>query len=213
MRPHRQKSPRIKRLTKPMRNIDTLRNILIIALSAVIINGCAGIVVGGTATGVAVVHDRRSAGTVIDDQGMNWKISEAIFKDEELSSPSHINVTVYNSVILLTGETPSEDLKLRANAIAAQTSDNKKIHNELAIASPTSLTSRTNDTYITAKIKTALLDISGIEGFDVTRVKVVTENSVVFLMGLLTSQEANAVTNKARNVSGVAKIVRLFEYL
>ena len=196
-----------------MRNINTICNILIIALSAVIINGCAGVVVGGAATGVAVVHDRRSAGTVIDDQGMNWKVSKAIFDDKELSSPSHINVTVYNSAILLSGETPSEDLKIRANAIAAQTSGNKKIYNELVITSPTSLTSRTNDTYITTKIKTALLDIGGIEGFDVTRVKVVTENSVVYLMGLLTSQEADAVTEKARNVSGVTKVIRLFEYL
>ena len=196
-----------------MRNINTICNILIIALSTAVINGCAGVVVGGAATGVAVVHDRRSAGTVIDDQGMNWKVSKAIFDDKELSSPSHINVTVYNSVILLSGETPSEDLKIRANAIAARTSGNKKIYNELAITSPTSLTSRTNDTYITTKIKTALLDIGGIEGFDVTRVKVVTENGVVYLMGLLTSQEADAVTDKARNVSGVTKVVRLFEYL
>jgi osmotically-inducible protein OsmY len=196
-----------------MRNINTICNILIIALSTAVINGCAGVVVGGAATGVAVVHDRRSAGTVIDDQGMNWKVSKAIFDDKELSSPSHINVTVYNSVILLSGETPSEDLKIRANAIAARTSGNKKIYNELVITSPTSLTSRTNDTYITTKIKTALLDIGGIEGFDVTRVKVVTENGVVYLMGLLTSQEADAVTDKARNVSGVTKVVRLFEYL
>jgi len=198
---------------KPMRNINSLHFILIIALSTVVISGCTGVVVGGTATGVAIVHDRRSAGTVIDDQGLSWKISQAIFKDEELSSPSHINVTVYNSVILLTGETPSEDLKLRANAIAARTSGNKKIYNELVIASPTSLTSRTNDAYITAKIKTAFLDIGGIDGFDVTRVKVVTENDVVYLMGLLTSEEADAVTEKARNVSGVAKVIRLFEYL
>lgn len=196
-----------------MRKINTICNILIIALSTVVINGCAGVVVGGAATGVAVVHDRRSAGTVIDDQGMNWKVSKAIFDDKELSSPSHINVTVYNSAILLSGETPSEDLKIRANAIAARTSGNKKIYNELVITSPTSLTSRTNDTYITTKIKAALLDIGGIEGFDVTRVKVVTENSVVYLMGLLTSQEADAVTDKARNVSGVTKVVRLFEYL
>ena len=128
-----------------MRNIKTIHSTFIFILLTVIISGCAGIVVGGAATGVAVVHDRRSAGTVIDDQGMSWKISRAIFSNKELSTPSHINVTVYNSAVLLTGETPSEDLKLRANAIAAQTSENAKIYNELAIASPTSLTTRTND--------------------------------------------------------------------
>jgi len=192
---------------------STIRTSLLIAILAISLNGCAGLVVGGAATGVAVIHDRRSSGTVIDDQGLSWKVSSAIFEETELSEPSHINVNVYNKVILLTGETPSEDLKLRANAIAAQTSGNKKIYNELAIASPTSLTTRTNDTYITAKVKTVLLEIDDIPTFDPTRVKVVTENSVVFLMGLVTTQEANAVTEKARNVSGVKKVVRLFEYI
>jgi osmotically-inducible protein OsmY len=182
-------------------------------LSIFILNGCAGVVIGGAATGVAVVHDRRSAGTVIDDKGLDWKVSQAIFKEQEVSNSSHINVTAYNGVVLLTGETPSEDLKIRANAIAAQASDNGKIYNELVIASPTSFSSRTNDTYITAKIKTVLLEIDDIPDFDLTRVKVTTENGTVFLMGLLTRQEADAVTNKARNVSGVKKVVRLLEYL
>lgn len=177
-------------------------------------HGCAGVVVGGAATGAAVIHDRRSAGTVIDDQGLGWKISNEIFSDKELSEPSHINVTVYNGAVLLTGETPTEDLKLRANAIAARVADKEKpVYNELAIAEPTSLTTRTNDAYITSKVKTALFDIQSIEGFDVTRVKVTTENSVVYLMGLVTSVEADAVTEKTRNVGGVKKVVKLFEYI
>ncbi|MCW8964165.1 MAG: BON domain-containing protein [Gammaproteobacteria bacterium] len=196
-----------------MKFTNTIHTILLITILATTVSGCAGLAVGGAATGIAVIHDRRSSGTVIDDQGTNWKVSEAIFKDKELSDPSHINVTVYNNVVLLTGETPSEDLKLRANALAAQSSGNKKIYNELAIASPTSLTTRTNDTYITAKVKTVLLEIDNIPTFDPTRVKVVTEDSVVYLMGLVTTQESNAVTEKARNVSGVKKVVRLFEYL
>ena len=180
---------------------------------SVMMSGCGGIVVGGAATGAAVIHDRRPAGTVIDDQGLSWKISDAIFKDKELSEPSHISVTVYNGVILLTGETPTEDLKIRANAVAARQAEGNKIYNELAIASPTSITSRTNDAYITAKVKTILLEIDDIPSFDPTRVKVTTENSIVFLMGLVTDREATAVTEKARNVSGVKKVVRLFEYI
>ena len=181
----------------------------------VLTHGCtAGVVVGGAATGAAVIHDRRSAGTVIDDQGISWKISHDIFSDKELSDPSHINVTVYNGAVLLTGETPSEDLKLRANAIAARVSDKEKpVYNELAIAEPTSLTTRTNDAYITTKVKTSLFDIQSIPDFDVTRVKVTTENSVVYLMGLVTTVESDAVTEKTRNVSGVKKVVKLFEYL
>lgn len=194
--------------------MDNTRYIYItILISSLFLTGCAGVVVGGTATGVAVVHDRRSTGTVIDDQSLSWKISQAISADQELSGPSHINVTVYNSVVLLTGETPSEDLKVRANAIAAKASEDKRIYNELAISTPTSITTRTNDAFITTKIKASLLDIDHIKGFDATRVKVVTENSVAYLMGLLTNEEAEAVTNKVRSVGGVAKVVRLFEYL
>ena len=183
-------------------------------LAITFLHGCAGVVVGGAATGAAVVHDRRSAGTVIDDQGTSWKISQAIFSDEELSSPSHINVTVYNGAVLLTGETPSEDLKLRANATAASISGTEKpIYNELAIASPSSISSRTNDAYITTRVKTSLLDIQSIPEFDFTRVKVTTEAGIVYLMGLVSTREADAVTEKARNVSGVKKVVKLFEYL
>ena len=189
-------------------------NLILILLGLTLLQGCAGVVVGGAATGVAVVHDRRSAGTVIDDQGTSWKVSQAIFNDQELSSPSHINVEVYNGAVLLTGETPSEDLKIRANAIAARIiGTEKQIYNELQIAAPTTISSRTNDAYITTKVKTALLDINEIPDFDFTRVSVTTEAGVVYLMGLVSTQEADAVTNKARNVAGVKKVVKLFEYI
>lgn len=189
-------------------------NLILILLVLTLLQGCAGVVVGGAATGVAVVHDRRSAGTVIDDQGTSWKVSQAIFNDQELSSPSHINVEVYNGAVLLTGETPSEDLKIRANAIAARIIGTEKpIYNELQIAAPTTISSRTNDAYITTKVKTALLEINEIPDFDFTRVSVTTEAGVVYLMGLVSTQEADAVTNKARNVAGVKKVVKLFEYI
>ena len=199
---------------KAMTILTKLNYTVALLMLILLTHGCAGVVVGGAATGAAVIHDRRSAGTVIDDQGLGWKISNEIFSDKELSEPSHINVTVYNGAVLLTGETPTEDLKLRANAIAARVSDKEKpVYNELAIAEPTSLTTRTNDAYITSKVKTALFDIQSIKGFDVTRVKVTTENSVVYLMGLVTSVEADAVTEKTRNVGGVKKVVKLFEYI
>ena len=196
-----------------MNNYIKINLSLACLIFAMLMSGCAGVVVGGAATGAAVIHDRRSAGTVIDDKGLSWKISDAIFRDKELSNPSHINVTVYNGAILLTGEAPTEDLKIRANAVTARQAESNKIYNELVIASPTSFTSRTNDAYITAKVKTVLLEIDNIPSFDPTRVKVTTENSVVFLMGLVTDQEASAVTEKVRNVSGVKKVVRLFEYI
>jgi osmotically-inducible protein OsmY len=177
------------------------------------LTGCTGgVIVGGAATGAAVIHDRRSAGTVIDDQATKWKIFDRILEDKKLFDASHINITVYNHAVLLTGEAPSEDLKLRAHAYASHTDEVKQVFNEIRIAQPSSLSARTNDAFITGKVNAAILNID-IEGFDVTRVKVVTENSHVYLMGILTEQEAKAVTDKARTVKGVKKVIRLFEYI
>lgn len=177
-----------------------------------ILTGCTGgLVVGGAVTGVATAHDRRSIGTVIDDNTLEWDISHALYNDAELDEASHINVTVYNNTILLSGEVASEDLKLRANAIASKLTANKQLFNELIISPPSSLLHRSKDAYITAKAKTALLDIE-LPNFDITRVKVTTEAGIVFLMGLVTQAEAEASTERIRKVSDVKKVVRLFEY-
>lgn len=189
--------------------------LVLIILTSVLSSGCMGIVVGGAATGAAVVHDRRPSGTVINDHGLKWRVDQALYKDNDLRESSHINTTVYNQVILLTGEVPTEDLKIRANALASTESSNSKVFNEIAIASPTSLISRSNDAYITAKVTTHLLDVNHpqLTDFDVTRVKVTTEAGVVFLMGLLTPLESDVITDIVRSVNGVKKVVRLFEYI
>ena len=180
---------------------------------AILLQGCAGAIIGGaTATSIAVVHDRRSAGTVIDDRSLAWEIQEAIANDEALYSEGNVNVTVYNKTILLTGETPTETLKSRAQSLAEQIAPDKKIFNEIALIGPSSLLSRSEDTYITTKVKLALFNVD-IAHFDPTRVKVITEDNTVFLMGLLTPQEADAVTEQVRTVGGVQKVIRLFEYI
>lgn len=186
--------------------------LIAILLFSAILSGCTGAVVGGAATGAAAVHDRRTVGTVIDDHGLAWSVRQAVYADKDLNTDSHINVTVYNNTILLSGEVPTEDLKLRANAVASQAAEGRQVFNELVISAPTSLLSRSNDTYLTAKVKTALLDVK-IQGFDLTRVKVTTEAGTVFLMGLLTQAEAEATTDIVRQVSGVKKVIRLFEYI
>jgi len=115
-------------------------------------------------------------------------------------------------MVLLSGETPTEDLKIRANAIAAKSTQVKKVFNEITIGAPSSMLSRSSDSYITAKVKIALLRTPG-ENFDSTHIKVVSENGAVFLMGLVTEEEANIATEKASGVSGVQKVVKLFEYI
>lgn len=187
-------------------------NLFIILITSIMLSGCAGVMVGSAATGAAVVHDRRSVGTVIDNHGLAWEIRQAIYTDNDLDAGSHINVTVYNNTILLSGEVPTRDLKLRAKTIATKAAEGHRIFNELAIGTPTTLLSRSKDSYITSKVKAAMLGIN-LPDFDLTRVTVTTEAGVVFLMGLVTKNEADITTNRARKVSGVKKVVRLFEYI
>ncbi len=191
---------------------NLLKASLILCLASLLSSCAGGIVLGGVATGAATIHDRRSVGTVIDDQVLSWNISQSLYRDSELNEASHINVTVYNNTILLSGEVASEDLKVRANAITARVADNRQIFNELVIGPPSTLLERSRDTYTTTKVKAALLNIK-VPGFDATRIKTVTEAGTVYLMGLVTKAEADTATEKTRVVSGVKKVIRLFEYI
>jgi len=194
-----------------MRNNHTL---LILCVLTTLITGCAAVVVGGmAATGVALIHDRRSAGTVIDDENIELKASARLLNNAELRQNAHVNVTSYNALVLLTGEAPSLDLKKKIEALVRRVPNVREVYNELRIAGPSAYLSRSSDTLITSKIKTGLIQIRGIPGFDPTRVKIVTENGTVFLMGLLTQQEAQQVSNYTRSVGGVEKVIKIVEYL
>jgi osmotically-inducible protein OsmY len=170
------------------------------------------VVVGGAATAGAVAHDRRTTGTVIEDQSIENRIYSGLRKDAEIKEQSHINVTSYNGIVLLSGETPTESLRARAGDIARNAEKVRRVHNELQIAAPSSMMTRSSDSWLTTKVKTSLFNVE-LEKFDATRVKVVSENGTVYLMGLLTHNEAEAVTARAREVTGVQRIVKLFEYL
>lgn len=193
--------------------MHALKSLFVIITALGILNGCAPLVVGGTATGVAMVHDRRTAGTVLEDQSIELKALSALRKDEDLYKQSHINVTSYNMMVLLSGETPTEAYKQRAEEIVGNVEKVRRVYNELSVAAPSSMMTRSSDTLITGKVKTSLFSIRGLEGFDPTRVKVVTENGTVYLMGLLTRREGDAVAEEARSVGGVQRVVKLFEYI
>ncbi|MCY1353251.1 Osmotically-inducible protein Y [compost metagenome] len=153
----------------------------------------------------------RSIGNKIDDQFIAPNVSSSIDKTHaDLTSPtSHIVVTSYNGVVLLAGQTPRAELKEKAEQAARSVQGVKKVHNELQVLQPTSALARSNDTLMTTKIKTQMLADSSVPS---SRIKVVTENGVVFLLGLVTRQEANAATSVVQGVSGVQKVVRLFQY-
>lgn len=180
----------------------------IITISSVALSGCAGILFGGAATGAAVAHDTRTTGTVIEDQAIELKATEAIWKDPELKDQSHISVTSYNQIVLITGQTPTEELRQRAETKIAGIAKVRKVFNELSIAAPNSLGTRSSDTVLTAKVKTKLITLKDIDG---TKVKVVTENGIVYLMGLLSGSDADLAAQEASTVGGVQKVVKLFE--
>ena len=163
-----------------------------------------GLVLGGCSN--------RSIGNKIDDQFLEHNVANAISRSHpDITGPtSHIVVTAYNGVILLAGQTPRADLKAQAEQAAAAVQRVKKVNNELQVMAPSSILARNNDAWLTTKIKTQMLTDSAIPG---SRIKIVTENGIVYMLGLVTKQEAARATSLVQGVSGVQKIVKLFEYI
>lgn len=186
--------------------------LLFAALSISQLTGCATAVVGGAATGAAMIHDRRTGPTVLEDQQIEIKAMKLMFDNPKLQEHSHISATSYNLKVLLTGEADNRDISRKYANLVARIPRVKKVHNEVIIGPSGSLLDRSNDSYLTAKVKAALFGLE-IEGFDPTRVKVVTNQGVVYLMGLVTQEEAAATVKKVRFVAGVLKVVKLFEYI
>lgn len=190
-----------------------IRILLMVVLTANLLGGCAAVIVGGAAVGASAVHERRSAGAMIDDEGIEWKIRSVFSENKPLSSQSHLSVVSVNGVVLLVGQTPTEALRQQATTLAQGVENVRIVHNELSIAAPNSYVTRTSDSYITSKVKTSLFKVKGHDDFDPTRVKVVTENGTVYLMGILYRSEAEDASKQTSRVGGVQKVVKLFEYL
>ncbi len=185
----------------------------VLCLVNLVSSGCAPLViVGGAATTASIVHDRRTAGSIVEDQAIELRIKNGLRKDSEIKAQAHINVTSYNGIVLLSGEAPTQALVQRAGTIAREAEQVRRVHNEIRIAAPSSSMTRSSDAWITSKVKGSLVGVD-VKGFDPTRVKVVTENGTVFLMGVVYRREADGAVAKTQQVSGVQRIVKLFEYL
>jgi osmotically-inducible protein OsmY len=188
--------------------------ILALLIATNLLYGCAPVVIGGAAAGTAVVAtSRRSPGAVVDDETIEMKARLSIVEHRDLNSKIHIELSSYNGVVLMTGEAPTAELRSQTENIVKEIPMVRQIHNEMIIGEPSPFKTRANDSLITAKVKVDLLRITDIEGFNGARVKVVTDNGTVYLMGLVTRKEADAVTEVARQVGGVEKVVKLFEYI
>ncbi len=173
------------------------------------ISGCAVIAVGGAATAASVAIDRRTPGTQIEDQTIEVKAVQALNADPELDEQAHLNVISYNTIVLLSGETPTDAMRQKALELVKSVDKVTHVYNEITIAAPSSMVSRTSDSYITTKVKTKLFANQEQTGLDV---KVVTEKGVVYLMGIVSHAEAEIATNIARQTGGVQKVVKLFQY-
>jgi osmotically-inducible protein OsmY len=187
-----------------------MRNIIgcLIVAALPLLGGCVVAAVGGAAAGgVMVAEDRRTIGTMTEDQGIEIKASSRL--DDRLRS-SHINVTSYNRLVLLSGEVPNAPARDEAERIVRGVENVRGVYNELQVSGNSSLTVRSNDSYLTSKVKARFVDA---QKFNPIHVKVVTENSTVFLIGLVKRAEADAASEVARTTGGVQKVVRLFEYL
>ncbi len=176
-----------------------------LAASALVLQGCVGVAAVGVGTAALSINDRRTAGIQLEDENIEWKARKLQlenFKD------AHLNVTSFNLQLLLTGEVPNEKTKADIAASMAKIPSVKIVHNELNVAGNSSVASRSSDSLITASVKTRFI---GNKTFSSNHVKVVTESGTVFLMGMVSQAEADAAVEIARNTSGVAKVVRVFE--
>ena len=178
---------------------------LVVLLPA--LGGCAAAIVGGAAAGAAMAADRRTTGIYTEDENIEWKISLSI--RQQVGDKVHVNVTSFNRIVLLTGEAPTEELRQEVEKIARGVANVRELRNEIVVGTPTTMGTWSEDSYLTTKVKYNML---GNPDFSANNVKVVTENGVVYLMGLVTRKEADAAAQVAATTSGVKKVVKVFEY-
>ena len=184
----------------------TLATVLAGSLAAAL-SACAPLVVGGVMVGGAlVVSDRRTSGAQLEDEGIELRSANRI--KDTVGDKAHVNVTSYNRQVLLTGEAPTAQDRERIEAAVKGVDNVRGVVNELAVMPNSSLTQRSNDTLITGKVKASFVDAKDIS---LNAFKVVTERNTVYLLGIVTTREANRVTDITRGVGGVEKVVRVFE--
>lgn len=186
-----------------------LLKLLILAVSlTTALNGCVPVIAGGAAAGGLAAADRRTSGAYVDDEGIEWKALTEI--EKQLRNKIHVNVTSFNRNVLLTGEALDEDTKKQAESITREIANVRNVTNELQVGLASAVTDRSRDSYLTSLVKGKMYKENR---FPPNYVKVVTEDSVVYLMGMVTRAEADDAVDIARSIDGVEKVVKVFEYV
>lgn len=192
-----------------------LLRVLVALLAANLLAACAPVLLGSAAaTGGVVAHDRRTTGSLVEDQTIGFKIRDKFDAEHGFTAENaDIGVDSFNGLVLLTGTVTDDKLRKSAEELARQVEKVRIVYNEIRVGPASSTESDGNDLLITTLAKAELFHVDGHDSVDPLRVSVTTNGGTVYLMGLLTRAEADAVTEEVRHIRGVKKVIRLFEYL
>ncbi len=177
--------------------------------TTLLMQGCAGLIIGAGVGAVSVAHDRRTVGTQVDDKTTAGRLFSAISNDAALKEQTSISVQVFNGTALLVGQSPTRELIQQAEKLASTVKNVKKLHNQIRLGSPIPASAVAHDVWLASKVKTILIADKRIDGL---HINIEVENSEVFLMGLVSQQESNIAVDITRNIKGVKQVIKAFEY-
>ncbi|QYK01618.1 division/outer membrane stress-associated lipid-binding lipoprotein [Shewanella psychrotolerans] len=185
-----------------------MRALLPLIAIVLMLQGCAGAVMVGAVGGAMMLNDERSFSTQLDDTNADFQISSALAAHEDIKNQTNITGVAMNGNVLMIGQAPNSMLRDKAINTVKGLNLGGKIHNQIRIGNPISFTTRSNDTWVTTKVKTRMLNDKEL---DVTRIKVITENGEVFLLGVVTRDQADLAVEIARNTAGVRKVIKVLD--
>ena len=190
--------------------LKSKKTVLPLVLSAtLLLQSCAGLIIGAGVGAVSVAHDRRTIGTQVDDTTTASRISTAISNDVAINEQTSISVQVFNGTVLLVGQASTQALIQQAEKLASSVKNIKKLHNQVRLGLPIPPSIVAKDAWIASKVKTRLIADKRIDGL---HIQIEVENGEVFLMGLVSEQESNIAVEITRNIDGVKQVIKAFEY-
>jgi osmotically-inducible protein OsmY len=202
---------KISDLRKPLKEWKmVLKKIIIIICCTVFLSACSPMFMAGSLTSSAINGDNRELGVMYDDQAIDAKILTIFAGDDKLQNTSDISSTTYNHKVLLVGTTTSYALKLHAANLVRPIHDVKYVYNYIRVKNPLPKSTYSEDTWLTTKVKSALLTQKGLKS---AAIKIVTDNGVVYLLGIILPSQSKLAVNTTKKVDGVKNVVNLFEYL
>ncbi|THA07476.1 division/outer membrane stress-associated lipid-binding lipoprotein [Rodentibacter pneumotropicus] len=190
--------------------LTPVKKLVFILSASILLQGCVAAVLGGAAAGTKVATDPRTMGTQVDDETLEFKVENALDKDEQIKSEARVNAVSYSARVLLIGQVPSENTKETATGLAKGVDGVVDVYNELRVNPKITIGQISKDSWITTQVKSKMLVDDRVKSTDV---KVITENGEVFLLGNVTQAQADAAAEIASKIGGVQKVVKVFKYL